>query len=112
MKIIAQQFILMLLFPLYFPSIITYLKWDFYFILLDFCNQYDWGSNFKNDEPDSKLMRKEDEEGIEIEQQPHSFVLKIISLIHGRSIIKISFVWMMILAFAYNFDMKFVLRHF
>ena len=39
-----------------------------------------------------KLMRKEDEEGIEIEQQPHSFVLKIISLIHGRSIIKISFV--------------------
>ena len=59
-----------------------------------------------------KLMRKEDEEGIEIEQQPHSFVLKIISLIHGRSIIKISLVSMMILALAYNLDTKFVLRHF
>ena len=88
------------------------MRWDFYFILLDFCNQCDGGSNFKNDEPDSKLMRKEDEEGIEIEQQPHSFVLKIISLIHGRSIIKISFVWMMILALDYNFDIEFVLRHF
>ena len=46
-------------FPLLtFRSIITYLRRDFYFILLDFCNQCDVGSNLKNDEPDLKINEK------------------------------------------------------